>query len=520
MNTKRLFNDGWAFAKSSLEVKDIDNLQFEQVDIPHDWLIYNTLDLYENSIGWYRKNHTYNGEADQVLLYFDGVYMDSSLYVNGQFVGEWKYGYSSFEHDITESLHKGENEILLKVVHQSPNSRWYSGAGIYRNVWLKIRNKNHIITDGIYVTTEQQEEIWYVDIETELNIHKDVKLTHTIIHENQEITHRSELMSADISNPMKISKQKLTVDRPLLWSPDNPNLYKLVTKLELLQMDDKIQDTMETGKYIGTKEKSRTIETITQNIGFRKIELDPDEGFILNGNRLKLNGVCEHHDLGALGAAFNKTALERRFAILKEMGVNAVRTAHNMPAVEFMELADEMGLLVVSEAFDMWERSKTEYDYARFFKEWAQKDVKSWVWRDRNHPSLMMWSIGNEIYDTHAGERGQELTRMLMEWVLEHDPEENGRVTIGSNYMPWENAQKCADIVKIAGYNYGEKYYQNHHLVHPDWVIYGSETGSVVQSRGIYHFPAEQSILADDDEQCSALGNSATSWGADSTEAC
>ena len=240
----------------------------------------------------------------------------------------------------------------------------------------------------------------------------------------------------------------------------------------------------------------------------------------LNGKKIKLNGVCEHHDLGALGAAFNKAALKRRFVILKEMGVNAVRTAHNMPAVELMELADEMGILIVSEAFDMWEKSKTPYDYARFFKEWAHIDVKSWVMRDRNHPSLLMWSIGNEIYDTHAGERGQEVTKMLMDYVLKYDPRENAKVTIGSNFMPWENAQKCADIVKVAGYNYAEKYYKKHHEEHQDWIIYGSETASIVQSRGIYHFPFEKSILADDDEQCSALGNSTTSWGAKSAEAC
>lgn len=241
---------------------------------------------------------------------------------------------------------------------------------------------------------------------------------------------------------------------------------------------------------------------------------------LLNGVKTKLNGVCEHHDLGALGSAFHTAALRRRLEILKDMGVNAIRTAHNMPAAELMDLADEMGLLVVSEAFDMWERSKTTYDYARFFKDWALKDVRSWVMRDRNHPSLFMWSIGNEIYDTHADKKGQELTSMLMEAVLQYEPKGNGKVTIGSNYMPWENAQKCADIVKVAGYNYAEKYYHQHHAEHPDWIIYGSETASIVQSRGIYHFPFEQSILADDDEQCSALGNSSTSWGAKSAEAC
>lgn len=501
MNKKTLFNDGWEFAKSSLVVTESAALTFEPVDLPHDWLIYQTLDLYENSIGWYRRRFISTKGAKQILLCFDGVYMDSSLYVNGQFIGEWKNGYSSFEHEITEAIVDGENEILVKVVHQSPNSRWYSGAGIYRNVWLKTRDRNHIVTDGIYITTQRDEEGWQVDIETEMNIDDDVQISHTLLYKDQIIVSASEKVIAG-DTPSSCHRQRLVVKEPLVWSTDEPQLYQMTTQLKSVEADSNI------------------LETITQHIGFREITLDPQQGLQLNGTPMKLNGVCEHHDLGALGAAFNKEALRRRFVILKEMGVNAIRTAHNMPAVELMDLADEMGLLVVSEAFDMWERSKTPYDYARFFKEWATIDVKSWVMRDRNRPSLLMWSIGNEIYDTHADVRGQEVTQMLLDEVLKYDPKQNARVTIGSNYMPWENAQKCAEIVKVAGYNYAEKYYQKHHEEHPDWIIYGSETASVVQSRGIYHFPFERSILADDDEQCSALGNSSTSWGAKSAEAC
>jgi beta-galactosidase len=508
MNKKVLFNDGWEFAKSELGVTTTEGLNFKSVDIPHDWLIYNTLDLYENSIGWYRKKLIFNNEDKQILLSFDGVYMDSTLYVNGKFAGEWKYGYSSFEHEITDFLATGENEILVKVVHQSPNSRWYSGAGIYRNVWLKERDKNHIMTDGIYVTSKQKNNGFEVEVDTELNINEEAVLLHTIFYKDQVIVEASEKLVTGKDSSYIKSEQTMFVENPLLWSTEELNLYKLVTKL-YLTLKDKAED-----------KDQEEIEIISQNIGFRDIVLHPQEGFKLNGKKMKLNGVCEHHDLGALGAAFNKVALRRRFVILKEMGVNAIRTSHNMPAKELMELADEMGMFVVSEAFDMWERSKTTYDYARFFKDWALKDVKSWVMRDRNHPSLIMWSIGNEIYDTHAGERGQEVTRILMDYVSRFDPKGNGRITIGSNYMPWENAQKCADIVKVAGYNYAEKYYEKHHEKHPDWIIYGSETSSVVQSRGIYHFPLEKSILADDDEQCSALGNSTTSWGAKSAEAC
>lgn len=551
MNRKILFNDGWEFAKSSLEANSYDGLKFEPVDLPHDWLIYDTLNLYEDSIGWYRKKYRYRRGQSRILLCFDGVYMDSYLYVNGRLTGEWKYGYSSFEHDITDALIEGENEILVKVVYQSPNSRWYSGAGIYRNVWLKTRDANHIVTNGIYVSSKPSEEGWKVEIDTELCINKKARLSH-IIRYGEEVVAKTDgllcpnhsdngmiisqnLINQDISKPGTIhgkhfesepasdkvitDRQVLYIKDPLLWSPDTPNLYRLTTVLEVVSSDEV------TGQAGEDKDFDKTdmlpIEIISQNIGFRDIRLDPDLGFIINGQRMKLYGVCEHHDLGALGAAFNEAALIRRFKLLKEMGVNAIRTAHNMPAPEFMDLADRMGFLVLSEAFDMWERPKTPYDYARFFKGWAAKDIKSWITRDRNHPSVFLWSIGNEIYDTHADlKRGLELTKWLKEQVELYDPKKNAYVTIASNFIPWENTQKCADLLKIVGYNYAARYYEEHHKKYPDWVIYGSETASTVQSRGIYHFPLEQSLMAEDDEQCSSLGNCSTSWGAESTEMC
>ncbi|MDE7224893.1 MAG: DUF4982 domain-containing protein, partial [Acetatifactor sp.] len=294
------------------------------------------------------------------------------------------------------------------------------------------------------------------------------------------------------------------------WNLENPVCYQL--RVELYA-------SVRAGQS-DSLDVSKPADSQYITVGLRRMEFTTDKGFYLNGKYVKVHGVCEHHDLGCLGAAFHKEAMRRKFRILKEMGVNALRTSHNMPAQEVMELADEMGILVLSEAFDMWERSKTPYDYGRFFKEWAERDVRSWIRRDRNHPSLFLWSIGNEIYDTHADAHGEEITRRLVEDVRLHDPYGNALITIGSNFMPWEGAQNCADIVKVAGYNYGEKYYAAHHKEHPDWIIYGSETASVVQSRGVYRFPLEQSVLADEDEQCSALGNSSTSWGARNVEAC
>jgi beta-galactosidase len=284
-----------------------------------------------------------------------------------------------------------------------------------------------------------------------------------------------------------------------LWDIDSPNLYFLKSELSL---------------------NGEVIDAAETRFGFREIQFTQNDGFFLNGRRVKLCGVCQHHDTGALGAVADKDAIKRQLLLLREMGVNAIRTAHNPPAAVFMELADTMGFLVMSELTDMWQLPKTEYDYARFFDGWVEKDAASWIRRDRNCPSVIMWSVGNEIYDTHADfEAGAATLKKLMALVSEHDPDTHARVTLGSNYMPWENTQKCADIIKLIGYNYAEYLYGEHHSAHPDWLIYGSETGSTVQSRGVYHFPYSKPLLADDDMQCSALGNSSTSWGAKSVEA-
>lgn len=522
MSKRTLFNNNWEFKKqnlgSPLEAVSKDTDAWQKIDIPHDWVIYDTSSFQESCEGWYRKKFYVNLNEDRnrereiggkIFLRFEGIYMDSTIFVNGKLTGGWKYGYTTFEVDITDSLQDGENEILVRAVLQIPNSRWYTGGGIYRNVWLKTIPGIHLKSDGIYISTIKKEDTWQVRIESEVVFGKckilsddkgnfipesadtaNLILRHSIIDQNGIA-----IASVEGSNNL----QYIEVISPNLWDIDKPYLYSLKTEL---MKEDIIVD-----------------EEICP-FGFRTIQFKPDSGFYLNDKHIKLHGVCEHHDLGALGAAVNRAAIKRRLMTLKEMGVNAIRTAHNMCAVELMELADEIGFLICSEAFDMWEKPKNAFDYARFFKEYVEADVANWIRRDRNHPCIIMWSIGNEIYDTHADERGQELTHMLMDLVSQHDSNHNAPVTIGSNYMPWENAQKCADIVKLAGFNYAEKYYKAHHEKYKDWIIYGSETGSVVQSRGIYHFPLAADILSDDDEQCSSLGNSITSWGARSTEKC
>ena len=503
MNGKFLWNDGWTFlvtpVGTSFEQAAERKSEFAAVDIPHDWLIHDAQHLYEDGTGWYRKSFVFEQEEKKAFITFEGIYMDSTIYINGKKAGEWKYGYSTFTLDITEFLKQGENEIFVSVCFQNPNSRWYSGAGIYRDVWFKITDKTYLPENAVYVSTKKQDGgsfLLRLEGEAEGDRQKDTLLNYSLFDDTGK---EVELKSLDADDNENGCVREYLVENVRLWDVENPVLYTL--KIDLI-LD---------GKIIWQEE---------EKIGFRYTEFHTDKGFFLNGRHRKLNGVCEHHDLGALGAAFNKSAMRRKFRILKEMGVNAVRGTHNMTAPGFIELADEMGVMVVSEAFDMWERAKTTYDYARFFGEWSARDVESWVKRDRNHPCVIMWSIGNEIYDTHIDERGQEITAYLKEQVEKHDPLKNAVVTIGSNYIPWENAQKCADILKVSGYNYAEKCYEEHHKAHPDWVIYGSETSSIVQSRGIYHFPLATGILMEEDGQCSSLGNSPTSWGAKSLEDC
>ena len=551
---KKLFVDGWKFWESEFgteyetAVRHLND--FVPVEIPHDYLISDTRGLYRDSTGWYTRDFECQAKdlSKKLFLIFDGIYMDSIVYVNGKAAGEWKYGYSQFVLEITDYVKEGVNTLMVAARCKFPNTRWYSGAGIYRNVWLCDYETTYIPENGIYVHTQKAEGGYYLYVNTEVcgkeadNVKVNTRLFYNgagnvffkkpsaPIECNMSERPLSELFagSGDSSEPGKICnlpqkvntkyiEQLFFIENVKEWDVSITNSYILEQRLEVRCDQDKKMDHLGENSLDAAE---GVIQTEKINIGFRDVKMDADKGFFLNGNHMKLNGVCLHHDLGALGSAYNNTAMRRRLIQLKEMGVNAIRLTHNMYDPGVIGLADEMGFLLISEAFDMWEGRKTEFDYARFFPKWHAKDVASWVRRDRNHPSVILWSIGNEIYDTHASERGQEVTLDLKTLVELHDPLKNARATIGSNYMPWEMAQKCADILKVAGYNYAESYYETHHKEHPDWVIYGSETYSIVQSRGVYHFPLSVPILSDTDEQCSSLGNSTTSWGADSIENC
>ncbi len=484
-NRTEIFNYGWEFVVTENDV-DYEKAcagEFKTVEIPHDWLIYDTENLYKSSDGWYRKKFSINCKGDNVYrIEFDGVYTDSTIYVNDKKAGDWHYGYSSFAFDITELLEDGENTIVVHVRHKSPNSRWYSGAGIYRNVYLTVTKPIHIAYNGIYISADGSDGSVKVDTE--------------VIGDFDYVTYT--VYDAEGREIIETKDSCFNVNDYKLWELDNPYLYTL--KAEVVKCNT-VTDTCES------------------TFGFRTIKFDPDEGFFLNGEYMKIKGVCLHHDLGALGAAVNYSATERQIKLMKKMGANAVRTSHNMPSRELVEICDRLGMLVNSESFDMWEEPKTEFDNARFFKDTAHDDVISWVKRDRNHPCVIMWSIGNEIYDTHASDHGYEIAEMLAAAVKEADPNGNAVLTIGSNFIEWERAQKIGKMLVHSGYNYTERCYDDHHKIYPDTVIYGSETSSAVRSRGIYHFPADMPQLSHDDHQCSSLGNSCVGWGRPSEDA-
>ncbi|MCR5166980.1 MAG: DUF4982 domain-containing protein [Oscillospiraceae bacterium] len=484
-----LFNDNWEYteAPAGTRFDDINALALSPIDIPHDMLINDCNDLYRSCTGIYRKRFTLSPSelGKCIVLRFDGVYQDCSVYINGSHVCSHKYGYSAFDADISRFA-ATENELVVIVRHDAPNSRWYSGAGIFRDVFLRIADTRHFAPDGIYIHTEPRGDGYSLTIDSECDNSDGLIITHTVIDENGKKVSECTVPYGETA--------EIILSSPKIWDITSPHIY--ILRCELKSPDG-----------------STTYDTAENTFGCRDIRFDPDHGFFLNGRHLKLNGVCLHHDLGSLGAAYNSDIMRRRLLKMKDMGVNAIRTSHNMPACDMMRLADELGFLIDSEIYDVWSRPKTEFDSARWFDECCEEDVRSWVIRDRNHPSVIMWSIGNEIYDTHGGEYGMQETRRLVRAVRTHDPRRNALVTFGSNYIPWENTQKCADELDAVGCNYTEHIYRDLHEKHPKWCIYGSETAARGQSRGIYHFPLSHTCRTYEDLQLSSLENSRSGQG-------
>ena len=483
-----LLNHGWEFCLCGPEGKPG---RFSPVDIPHDWLIYDAENLYKDGDGHYRREIDVTDAGLNYVLRFEGVYQDCTVYLNGREIFEWKYGYTTFDVPLS-GIKSGRNTVEVLVRHRHPNSRWYSGAGIYRNVWLTVKGESEILPDGIYVTPKKTPGGFITETDTELRGRGEALLRHTVFDADGNAVSSAETKVA-LGEEVSVISLCLPEFSPKTWSPEEPNLYRL--KTELIQGGE-------------------AVDGVTQGIGYKTLEFTSDRGLFLNGKPYKLLGTCIHHDCGALGSAVNKAAVRRQFEILKEMGVNSLRTSHNPPSIEFLDLCDEMGFLVDNECFDMWERPKNRYDYARFFPEWHGRDVRSWVRRDRNRACMLMWSIGNEISDTNFLPRGAEVTEELKRCVRLHDYKNMYPVTLGSNTMYTDGGQECAKHLDIVGYNYLERLYDEHHEKYPDWIIYGSETSSTYQSRGVYHFPASTVTSTFDDEQCSSLMNCATSYGA------
>ncbi|WP_265445794.1 carbohydrate-binding protein [Acetivibrio straminisolvens] len=503
------FNEGWKFNKGDVsngQSVNYNDSNWSDVTLPHDWSIFNSFNQWspagdgggylDGGIGWYRKTFTVpsNYSGKKVFIGFDGAYMNSQVWINGNFLGSRPYGYSSFEYDLTPYLNiGGKNVIAVKINNNQPNSRWYSGSGIYRNVWLTVLDPVHVDYCGMFITTPKvSRDSATANVSTKVlnqsNSAKAVSLKTTIMDAS------GNQVASDISSTVNISagsdnifNQNITVSNPHLWAPDSPYLYMVQTEVIV---DGKVADT-----YRST-------------MGFRYFNFNSTTGFSLNGVNMKMKGVCLHHDLGALGAAVNYRAIERQLQIMKEMGCNAIRTSHNPPDPQVLEICDRLGLMVMDEAFDCWETGKTANDYHLYFKDWAKRDLQDFVKRDRNHPSVIMWSIGNEIPEATV-----ETATKLKNWVKEVDP--TRPVTWGcfAINMGDETYKRIASVLDLVGYNYFPFMYDQGRKEHPEWIMFGSETSSAVRSRGVYKTPTNQNILTDKDNQCSSYDNSVVAWG-------
>ncbi|MDV7185923.1 beta-galactosidase GalB [Lutibacter sp. TH_r2] len=481
------FNKDWLFQKEAPEEAksiDFDDADWRSLNLPHDWAIEGPFDKKYNArtgglpvhgVAWYRKHFTIENKYSekQISIEFDGAMNNAKVWLNGEFVGERPYGYIGFELDLTKHIKFGEkNVIAVQLSPEDLAARWYSGAGIYRNVRLKINNSIHIPQYGTYVTTPKINKTKAeVNIETKIvsaaKSSEEVVLK-TIILNSKGIQVVENLKKITIHKNWEVVENVgLTVENPDLWDLNNPVLY---TAKSSILINKKIVDEYET------------------KFGIREIEFDKDKGFLLNGNQVELNGVCMHHDQGPLGTAINYRAKQRQMEIMQSMGVNALRTSHNPPSPEILQVCDELGIVVIAEAFDEWKLGKVKNGYNKFFDEWHEKDLRDMIKRDRNHPSVIMWSIGNEILE-QSRKDGWKVAKQLND--ICHDEDITRPTTVGFNYYPAPFKNKLAEYVDIVGMNYWPENYNEILEANPDMIIYGSETSSLTSSRGVYHLPIE-----------------------------
>ncbi|WP_165748777.1 beta-galactosidase GalB [Cellulophaga sp. Z1A5H] len=483
------FNKDWLFLKDTVpngEAIHLDDSTWRKMDVPHDWAIEGPFDNKNNArngglpidgIAWYRKHFTIDAKNKnkQVAIEFDGVMDNSKIYVNGNFVGERHYGYSGFEFDITPFIKFGEDNIIaVQLAPEVLSERWYPGAGIYRNVRLKLNEKVHIPQWGTFISTpEVTSEKATVTIKTKLKNATDkpqeIFLETTIVDASNKTMGISTETIEVANDSEKQLTQHMTVVNPSLWDIGKPNLYKAISRVKI---KDQIVDEFETEFGI------RTIE-------FKK------EGFFLNGKAVELNGVCMHHDLGPLGAAVNYRATERQMQIMQEMGANALRTSHNPPSPEMLQVCDRLGIVVIDEAFDEWKEPKVPNGYSNYFDQWAEKDLRDMIKRDRNHPSVIMWSIGNEILE-QGKKDGWKIAKMLND--ICHDEDDSRPTTAGFNYYPASFVNQLAAQIDVVGVNYKPAYYGEIREQNPDMIFYGSETSSQTSTRGFYEVPQDYHV--------------------------
>ncbi len=474
--------------------ENFDCSRWEKVRIPHDWAIDKPFDMNIDiqyakveadgdktyklrtrrtgalpcfGVGWYRTSFELDKEEAQkrVFLEFDGAMSLAKIYINSELAGERPYGYSSFCVDATNFVKAGKNQVAVRLDNKEQSSRWYPGAGLYRFVRVVVKEKSHIKYNGIFATTPNvSADSATVKIETEVENPDKLSVEHKIFDKNKKLVAKTKVPAGETA--------LLKVEKPALWSPDSPALYTLKTSL------------VSGGK---------TLDEVSTRIGIRSISFSAVDGFKLNGRYTSLKGVCLHHDLGPIGAATNVSAIRRQFEILKEMGCNAIRTTHNPPSPEFLDLCDELGFLVEAEAFDEWKHAKNRDGYWRYFDEWAKRDLTDFVKRDRNHPSIILWSAGNEIPDIVKPD-GIGTAKMLVDTF--HALDNTRPVTVGINYGRQVFSQgngEFAKIFDVVGVNYNpwtcrdtipKKF--------PEMIVHGSETASTVSSRGIYHLPLKK----------------------------
>ena len=516
-----LLEKGWKFTKgevSNAEMPAFNDAKWETVDIPHDWAIFGPFDKNNDlqnvavtqnfetqaslktgrtgglpyvGIGWYRTTfHSTPGK--QTTLIFDGAMSEARVFVNGKEACFWPCGYNSFYCDVTSLVNEdGKNNTLaVRLENRPQSSRWYPGAGLYRNVHVVTTEKIHVPVWGTQITTP------YVKDE-----YASVCLRTTILNAGKtELTVVTDIMDADgqvvstktnkgVINHGQPFTQNFIVERPKLWSPETPVLYKAVSKI-----------------YSG----DTLLDTYSTRFGIRTIEYIADKGFYLNGKRRKFQGVCNHHDLGPLGAAINVAALRHQLTLLKEMGCDAIRTSHNMPAPELVELCNEMGFMMMLEPFDEWDIAKCDNGYHRFFNEWAEKDMVNMLRQYRNNPCVVMWSIGNEV-PTQWSPEGYKVAKFLQDICHREDP--TRPVTCGMDQVKSVLANGFAAMLDIPGLNYRAHLYDEAYERLPQNIILGSETSSTVSSRGVYKFPVERKAGAMyDDHQSSSYDLEYCNW--------